>query len=59
MERQYVVRGAPRDGGAIRAMQEAHDLAGGSAPNLDFRSLNGINDGYGPADRRGHKGLTG
>ncbi len=29
-----------------------YDLAGGSAPNLHFRSLNGMNDGYGPMDRR-------
>ena len=33
-------------------MQLQHDLAGGSAPHLDFRSLNGMNDGYGPMDRR-------
>ena len=52
LERQFVERGAPRDGAAVRAMQAVHDLAGGSAPHLDFRSLNGMNEGYAPADRR-------
>ena len=33
-------------------MQRQHDLAGGSAPHLDFRSLNGMNDGYGAMGRR-------
>ena len=45
LERQFVVKGAPRDGAAVAAMQRQHDLAGGSAPHLDFRSLNGKNDG--------------
>ncbi len=52
IERQFVVKGAPRDGAAVLAMQRQHDLAGGSAPHLDFRSLNGMNDSYGPMDRR-------
>jgi len=34
------------------AMQRQHDLAGGSAPHLDLRSINGWNEGYGPMDRR-------
>ena len=41
----------PRDGAAVLAMQKKHDLSGGSAPHLDFRSLNGYNDGYAPMDR--------
>ena len=52
LERQFVERGAPRDGAAVRALRTLHDLAGGSAPHLDFRSLNGMNEGYAPADRR-------
>ena len=52
LEQQFVERGAPRDGAAVRAMQAVHDLAGGSAPHLDFKSLNGMNEGYAPADRR-------
>ena len=59
IERQYVVKGAVRDGGAIASMQRQHDLAGGSAPHLDFRSLNGMNDGYGPIDRRTRAQLIG
>ena len=51
LERQFVVKGAPRDGAAVLAMQERHDRAGGSAPHLDIRSINGWNDGYGPMDR--------
>ena len=51
IERQYVVKGAPRDGAAVARMQCQHDLAGGSAPHLDFRSLNGMNAGHGPMDR--------
>ena len=35
----------------ILAMQRRHDLAGGSAPHLNIRSLNGWNEGYGPMDR--------
>ncbi len=33
-------------------MQRSHDLAGGSAPHLDIRAINGWSEGYGPADRR-------
>ena len=51
LERQFVVKEAPRDGAAVLAMQERHDRAGGSAPHLDIRSINGWNDGYGPMDR--------
>ena len=36
LERQFVVKGAPRDGAAVLAMQERHDRAGGSAPHLDI-----------------------
>ena len=52
LERQFVVKGASRDGAAVLAMQRQHDLAGGSAPHLDLRSINGWNEGYGPMDRR-------
>ena len=51
IERQFVAKGVPRDGAAVLAMQKKHDLSGGSAPHLDFRSLNGYNDGYAPMDR--------
>ena len=51
IERMYVVKGAVRDGHAVAAMQRQHDLVGGTAPHLDFRSMNGINEGYGPIDR--------
>ena len=33
-------------------MQQMHDQAGGTAPNLDFQSTNGLNERYAPADRR-------
>ena len=46
-----MARNAPRDGAAVLAMQQRHDVAGGSAPHLDIRSINGWNDGYGPVDR--------
>ena len=52
LERQFVVKGASRDGAAVLDMQRSHDLAGGSAPHLDLRSINGWNEGYGPMDRR-------
>ena len=52
IDRMFVERGALRDGAAVLAMQRSHDLAGGSAPNLDIRSINGWNEGYGPMDRR-------
>ena len=52
LERQFVVKGAPRDGAAVLDMQVRHDLVGGSAPHLDIRSLNGWNEGWGPMDRR-------
>ena len=52
LERQFVVKGAPRDGAAVLDMQVRHDMAGGSAPHLNVRSLNGWNEGYGPMDRR-------
>ena len=48
----HVAKGIPRDGAAVAAMQRQHDLVGGTAPHLDFRSLNGQNEGYGPVDRR-------
>ena len=51
IERQFVAKGVPRDGAAVLAMQTRHDLSGGTAPHLDFKSLNGYNDGYAPVDR--------
>ena len=48
IDRMFVERGAPRDGAAVLAMQRSHDLAGGSAPHLDIRAINGWSDGYGP-----------
>ena len=41
IDRMFVERGAQRDGAAVLAMQRSHDLAGGSAPHLDIRSING------------------
>ena len=52
LERQFVVRGGARNGAAVLDMQRQHDIAGGSAPHLDIRSINGWNDGYGPQDRQ-------
>ena len=46
-----MAKGVPRDGAAVLAMQQKHDLSGGTAPHLDFKSLNGYNDGYAPMDR--------
>ncbi len=51
IEQQFVAKGVPRDGAAVLAMQQKHDLSGGTAPHLDFKSLNGYNDGYAPMDR--------
>ena len=55
IECMFVTKGAPRDGAAVAAMQRQHDLVGGTAPNLDVRSLNNMNEGYGPVDRVRHK----
>ena len=51
IEQQFVAKGVPRDGAAVLAMQQKHDLSGGTAPHLDFKSLNGYNDDYAPIDR--------
>ena len=52
VEQAFVDKSAPRDGQAVAIMQQMHDQAGGVAPNLDFRSANGLNAKYVPADRQ-------
>ena len=52
IERLFVDKSVPRNGQAVADMQRVHDQAGGAAPNLDFRSSNGQNEKYAPADRR-------
>ncbi len=40
-------------------MQRSHELAGGSAPHLDIRAINGWSEGYGPMDRQSRPATIG